>query len=77
MLALLREMVSLLPKTYRQVIELRVYEDLSTQQTADLLHLTQSNVKIRLHRAVHLLQRRLDAHLTAISDREASTQGSD
>ena len=74
MILLLREMVSLLPKTYRQVIELRVYEDLSTQQTADLLHLTQSNVKIRLHRAVHLLQRRLDARLAAASAREVKTQ---
>ena len=61
MLALLREMISLLPKTYRQVIELRLYEGLSTRQTADLLHVSRSNVSTRLSRAVRLLQRRIDA----------------
>lgn len=63
MLALLREMVSLLPDTYRQVIELRVYEGFSTRQTADLLHVSRSDVSTRLHRATKLLQRRLDSRL--------------
>ena len=63
MLALLREMVSLLPDTYRRVIELRVYEGFSTRQTADLLHVSGSNVSTRLHRATKLLQRRIDARL--------------
>ena len=63
MLTLLREMVALLPDTYRQVIDLRIYEGLSTRETADQLHLTRSNVRVRLHRAVRLLQRRLDARL--------------
>ena len=61
MLALLREMISLLPKTYRQVIELRLVEGLSTRQTAELLHVSRSNVSTRLSRAVRLLQRRIDA----------------
>lgn len=63
MLVLLRKMISLLPDTYRQVIELRVYESLSTNQTADLLHISSSNVRIRLHRAVRLLQRQIDSRL--------------
>ncbi len=63
MLALLREMISLLPSTYRQVIELRVVEGFSTRQTADLLHVSRVNVRTRLHRAVNLLQRRLDIRL--------------
>ncbi len=63
LLALLREMISLLPDTYRQVIELRVYEGLSTRQTADLLHVSRVNVRTRLHRAVKMLQRSLDARL--------------
>lgn len=63
MLALLREMVTLLPDTYRQVIDLRIYEELSTREIADRLHLTRSNVRVRLHRAVRLLQRSLDARL--------------
>ena len=61
--ALLHEMVRLLPDTYRQVIELRVYEGFSTQQAADLLHVSRSNVSTRLNRAVKLLQQRLDARL--------------
>jgi RNA polymerase sigma-70 factor (ECF subfamily) len=63
LLALLREMVGLLPETYRQVIELRVYQELSTRQTASLLHISRSNVSTRLNRAVKLLQKRLDTHL--------------
>ena len=63
MLALLRETVSLLPDTYRQVIELRVYEGFSTRQTADLLHVSRSDVSTRLHRATKLLQQRIDARL--------------
>ena len=63
MLALLREMVRLLPDTYRQVIELRVYEGLSTRQTADLLHVSRSDVSTRLHRATKLLQQHIDVRL--------------
>ena len=44
MLVLLREMISLLPETYRQVVELRVYEGFSTCQTAELLHVSRSNI---------------------------------
>lgn len=68
MLRLLREMIRLLPNTYRQVIELRIYEGFSTQQTADLLHVSRSNVSTRLNRAVKLLQKRIDARI------ESSTQ---
>ena len=63
MLALLQEMVSLLADTYRQVIELSVYEGYSTRQTADLLHVSRSNVSTRFNRAVALLQQRIDARL--------------
>ncbi len=65
MLALLREMIRLLPDTYRQVIELRVYEGLSTRQTADLLHVSRVNVRTRLHRAVNMIQQNLEARLQA------------
>lgn len=63
LLGLLREMVALLPDTYRQVIELRVYKGFTTKQTAHLLHISNSNARVRLHRAVRLLQRRIDARL--------------
>ena len=73
LLALLREMVSLLPDTYRQVIELRVYAGFSTRQTAELLHVSRSNVTTRLHRAVRLLQRRIDARIEPVL--EAQNEG--
>ena len=75
MLARLREMISLLPDTYRQVIDLRVVEGLSTRQTADMLHITQANVKIRLHRAVTMIQRTLDARLKTAPSSEFETKG--
>ena len=61
--ALLHEMVRMLPNTYRQVIELRVYEGFSTRQTAERLHVSQSNARTRLHRAVTMIHRSLDARL--------------
>ena len=75
LLALLREMISLLPDTYRQVIELRVYEGLSNRQTADLLHISRANVSTRLHRAVKMLQRSLDARLQTAPPKEFKTRG--
>ena len=75
MLTLLREMISLLPKTYRQVVELRVYEGLSTRQSADLLHVSRSNVSTRLNRAVQLLQQSIDARIRSASHRRSRTKG--
>jgi len=40
-----------LPKKYRLVIVLRDVEGFNTQETADILNLTPTNVKVRLHRA--------------------------
>ena len=75
MLALLREMISLLPDTYRQVIELRLVEGLSTRQTADLLHVSRSNVSSRLNRAVKLLRQRLDFRLRSVPSKGLRTKG--
>ena len=75
LLVLLREMISLLPDTYRQVIELRVYEGFSTRQTADLLHVSRANVSTRLHRAVKMLQRSLDARVRTAPPKEFKTKG--
>ena len=69
MLTLLREMVSLLPKTYRQVIELRVFEGFSAKETAELLHISRSNVSTRLNRAVKLLQKRIDSRIQSVSSK--------
>lgn len=64
--ALLREMVSLLPDTYRQVLELRAYQGLSSQQTAERLRISRSSVSTRLNRAVHLLQSRLEVRFRSL-----------
>lgn len=65
--ALLAEMIQMLPGTYRQVLELRLYQDLSTRQTAERLHISRSSVSTRLSRAVRLLQGCLDARLRSSS----------
>lgn len=40
-----------LPEKYKSVYMLRAVEELSTSETASILHLSESNVKIRLLRA--------------------------
>ena len=65
LLALLREIVSLLQATYRQVVELRLYQGLSTGQTAQRLHVSSAQVTTRLNRAVQMIQRRIDARTEA------------
>ena len=62
---LLREMIILLPETYGQVVNLRVYQGLSTRETSERLHISPSTVAVRLSRAVAMLKHRLDARLTA------------
>lgn len=47
---ILEEAVLGLPEQYRAVVMLRDVEDLSTSETADVLNLTEENVKVRLHR---------------------------
>ncbi len=51
----LRQVVQQLKPAYRQVIELRYYEDLSYEEIADRLSLPLGTVKIRLSRAKQLL----------------------
>ena len=63
LLALLREIISFLPETYRQVVELRLQQGLSTDQTAGRLHISRAQVKTRLNRAVQMIQRRFDARI--------------
>lgn len=66
LIVLLREMIKLLPDTYRQVLELRVYQDLSSQQTAERLHVSRSSVSTHLNRAVNLLKSRLDSRTQSL-----------
>lgn len=53
------ETVMKLPKKYRIVIHLFYYEDYSVQEIANILKITQSNVKIRLSRGRLLLRKTL------------------
>jgi RNA polymerase sigma-70 factor, ECF subfamily len=56
---LLEEAVAGLPEGYRSVFMLREVEQMSTQETAEVLDLTEATVKVRLHRAHALLRRAL------------------
>lgn len=53
------EEVMKLPKKYRIVIHLFYYEDYSVKEIAEILKLSQSNVKVRLSRARALLKKAL------------------
>jgi RNA polymerase sigma-70 factor (ECF subfamily) len=55
----LRGAVAELPGIYRQVFTLRDLEELNVEETAQALGITANVVKVRLHRARILLQKRL------------------
>ncbi len=52
-----------LPELYRAVILLRDMEELSTQETAQILDVSEEVVKTRLHRARLAIRKHLDARL--------------
>lgn len=54
-----------LPEIYRAVILLRDLEELSTEETAQILDVTEDTVKQRLHRARLALRKTLDERLRA------------
>src|SRR6202140_3953712 len=58
---LLEEAVENLPDAYRTVFMLRDIEDMSTTDAAEVLEITEDNVKVRLHRARALLRKSLYA----------------
>ncbi len=59
-----------MPEQYRAVLLLRDIEERSTQEAADLLEMTPTAVKVRLHRARQalstLLRQEYHAQLTAV-----------
>jgi len=65
MKTLLDRGIAELPGSYRSVLLLRDMEELSTQETAQILDLTEDVVKTRLHRARLALRKILDDHLRA------------
>jgi len=58
---LLEEAIEKLPDAYRTIFMLRDVEDMSTTDAADVLEITEENVKVRLHRARALLRKSLYA----------------
>jgi RNA polymerase sigma-70 factor, ECF subfamily len=61
--AILRDAVDGLPEIYRNVVLLRDIEEMDIRQTAAALDISEAAVKVRLHRARALLQRRLAPQL--------------
>lgn len=68
---LLRQAIEQLPKIYRDVVVMRCLEETDTAETASHLRISESNVKVRLHRACAMMRR----HLEGVLGREASTGG--
>ena len=65
----LRKAIRDLPELYRSVILLRDLEELSTEETAQILDVSEDVVKTRLHRARLMLRRQLDARLRVHEDK--------
>jgi RNA polymerase sigma-70 factor, ECF subfamily len=60
---LLERAIRELPEVYRSVILLRDMEELSTQEAAQILEVSDDVVKTRLHRARLAIRKRLDEYL--------------
>ena len=56
----LERAVGELPEIYRSVVLLRDVEELSTQETSQILDVTEDTVRTRLHRARLALRQKLD-----------------
>ncbi len=61
----LHRAVAELPETYRSVVLLRDLEELSTEETAQVLDITSDAVKTRLHRGRLALRQKLNDYLHA------------
>jgi RNA polymerase sigma-70 factor, ECF subfamily len=64
---LLQQAVEMLPNIYQQVFLLRDVEEFNVNDTAQILDISTSPVKVRLHRARMMLQRLLAPKLNAIN----------
>jgi len=63
----LRAAVAELPNIYRQVLILRDLEELNVEETAEALGINGGTVKVRLHRARIMLQKRLAPYLKTVA----------
>jgi RNA polymerase sigma factor (sigma-70 family) len=60
--AVLENAVSTLPEKYRTVFVMREIQEMSTNETMEVLSLGESNVKIRLNRAKEMLRNELRSY---------------
>jgi RNA polymerase sigma-70 factor (ECF subfamily) len=65
--AALHQAIAALPEIYRAVVILRDMEELSTEETAQLLEVPTDVVKTRLHRARLALRQKMDEVLHAVA----------
>jgi len=63
--AVLDQVIGELPAEYRAVVLLRDLEELSTEETAQILELSTDAVKTRLHRARVAMRQKLDCYLNS------------
>src|SRR5579863_3987624 len=61
--AILRQAIEGLPEIYRNIVLLRDIEEMDIRQTAAALGISEASVKVRLHRARAMLQRKLAGQL--------------
>jgi RNA polymerase sigma-70 factor (ECF subfamily) len=61
--AVLDRVIAELPPNYRSVVVLRDIEELSTEETAQILDVAPDAVKTRLHRARQAMRQKLDCYL--------------
>jgi RNA polymerase sigma-70 factor (ECF subfamily) len=57
---LVREAVEKLPEKLKSVLVLKEYADLNYKQIAEILRISESNVKVRVHRARKIMESMLD-----------------
>lgn len=67
MRAILRDAVAALSPIYREILLLRDVEEMSVGESAEVLGISQAAVKVRLHRARLMLQKRLAPQLKQMS----------
>jgi RNA polymerase sigma-70 factor, ECF subfamily len=58
--------IQALPETYRAVVLLRDVEELSTEESAQILEVSADVIKTRLHRARLAIRQKLDGYLKAV-----------
>lgn len=73
--ALLRQAIDGLPAIYRNVMLLRDIEEMDVRQTAAALGISESAVKVRLHRARALMQRALAPRLKGFAPQKSKLFG--